>query len=81
MTTYKGYIGRSRWQYETTEWNNIFILSYFYNSRSTKRVSVTIPEHSTLDNGYYFTDSGKAIPIFIFKYLWREAQLAAGVTV
>ena len=72
--TYKGYIGASRWQWETTSDHNIFIVGYWYGGRVSKRQIVTIPDHSTLDNGYYFTNDGKAIPKFVFRHLWSEAQ-------
>lgn len=72
--TYKGYVGASRWQWETTSDHNIFIVGYWYAHRSTRRKIVTIPDHSTLDNGYYFTDDGNAIPKFVFRHLWSEAQ-------
>lgn len=72
--TYKGYVGASRWQWETTNDRNIFIVGYWYRGRVSKRQIVTIPDHSTLDNGYYFTSDGKAIPAFVFRHLWSEAQ-------
>lgn len=72
--TYKGYVGASRWQWETTNDRNIFIVGYWHRGRVSKRQIVTIPDHSTLDNGYYFTSDGKAIPAFVFRHLWREAQ-------
>lgn len=77
MTTqlgYKGYIGASRWQWETTSDHNIFIIGYWYGGRVSSRQIVTIPSHSTLENSYYFTSDGKAIPAFVFRHLWSEAQ-------
>jgi uncharacterized protein (UPF0248 family) len=71
---YKGYVGASRWQWETTSDSNIFIIGYWHRGRVSNRKLVTIPEHSTLDSGYYFTDDGKAIPKFVFRHLWSEAQ-------
>ena len=71
---YKGYIGASRWQWETTSDHNIFIIGYWYGGRVSSRQIVTIPSHSTLENRYYFTSDGKAIPAFVFKHLWSEAQ-------
>jgi hypothetical protein len=72
--TYKGYVGTSRWQWETTRDRNIFIVGYWYRGRVSNRKIVSIPDHSTLDNGYYFTDDGSAIPAFVFRHLWSEAQ-------
>ncbi len=72
--TYKGYVGTSRWQWETTSDRNIFIIGYWYRGRVSNRRLVTIPDHSTLESGYYFTDDGKAIPAFVFRHLWVEAQ-------
>jgi len=72
--TYKGYVGTSRWQWETTSDSNIFIIGYWYRGRVSNRRIVTIPDHSTLDSGYYFTDDGNAIPAFVFRHLWAESQ-------
>lgn len=72
--TYKGYVSASRWQWETTSEPHQFIVGYWYGGRVSKRQIVTIPDNSTLENCYYFTNDGKAIPKFVFRHLWSEAR-------
>ena len=72
--TYKGYVGASRWQWETTSDRNRFIVGYWYRGRVSDRQIVTIPDHSTLENSFYFTSDSKPIPKFVFRHLWSESQ-------